>query len=153
MSHNDNCQVFKRPLRQCGMRLNHIAKQTSLGVCSAQSWKLPPAPERGGKAHPDNPAQSTRPKGCVSFQLLFVPYMTWGSHRLFTSPMAQGQHSQGPACSPLPALANMPPVAQGRPQWQLHALQCSTERELEVARHTKAWPFPLIWLPFFPGTC
>lgn len=60
MSHNDNCQVLKRPLKQCGMKLNHVAKQTPPGVCSAQSWKLPPAPEIGGKAHPGNPAHSSQ---------------------------------------------------------------------------------------------
>lgn len=156
MSHNDNCWVLKMPLRQCCGGLNHVTKQTLPGVrwCSAESGKLPPAPETGGKAHPCNTAvPSTHAKGCVSFQLLLAPYMTQGSHILFTSPMAQELHSQCPACTPLPALANVPPVAGDRPQCRLSALQRSTERELEVARHTKVWPFPLIWLPSFPGTC
>lgn len=103
MSHNDNCWVLKRPLKQCCRELNHVTKQTLPGVrwCSAESGKLPPAPETGGKAHPCNTAvPSTHAKGCVSFQLLLVPYMTQGSHILFTSPMAQGLHSQSCLYSP-----------------------------------------------------
>lgn len=102
MSHNDNCQVLERSLQQCGRGLNHVTKQSPPGLGSAQSWKLTPAPEIGGKAHPGNSAvHSPHPKGCVSFQLLLVPYMTQSRHRLLTSPMAQAV--TGPACTPLPA--------------------------------------------------
>lgn len=119
MSHNGNCQVLKRPLKQCGRGLNNGNLSCSL-LCTV----LEATPSTWEK-HIQVTVQSTHLKGCVSFQLLYVP--TQSKAATDSSPPQWRMHSQGPACAPLPALASLPPMAGDRPQWQLSALQCITD--------------------------
>jgi len=79
--------VFKRPVEKHHRGLNHVTYGFLLQLASAlQSWKLPPAPETGGNAHTCSTAiHNTHPKGQVSFQLLFDPNITSGSHVLLTA--------------------------------------------------------------------
>lgn len=151
MSHNDNCWVLTRPLEQCGRGLNHVTKSSFLefpGALQSLGSRLQHLSQVGKHIHVTQLFTALIPRAVCPSSSCLSPTLL----KAATGSLPPQRH-KGPAWTPLPAVANVPPVAGDRAQWQLSALQCSTERELEVARHTKAWPFPLIWLPFFPGTC